>query len=105
MLLFEQEREKYYMDFIRLCDSRDPLRIRFYKRLFSDTFSKSGRAQKKLFDGYVGGWWRNEQGHPCAKHIELIDPNAVADGEVCSEIDGNAIWALHLKQNGTFQKI
>lgn len=105
MLKFERERGKYYMDFIHLCDSFDPLRIRFYKRLFTDTFTKSGRAQKKMFDGYMGGWWRNECGHPCAKHIELIDLDAVAEGEICIEIDGDALYGLYLKWNNTLQRI
>ena len=38
MMEFEAAREKYYLDFIHICNSYDPLRLKFYKRLFLEAF-------------------------------------------------------------------
>jgi len=55
MVKFEAERERFYLDFIGICDSFDPLRIKFYKRLFLETFHPKYRRQKKLYDIMVAG--------------------------------------------------
>lgn len=67
MIKFEAEREQFYLDFIGICDSFDPFRIKFYKRLFLETFHPKYRHQKKLYDSYRGGWWRDSDGPPVRK--------------------------------------
>ena len=46
MIKFEAERERFYLDFIGICNSFDPLRIKFYKRLFLETFHPKYRRLK-----------------------------------------------------------
>lgn len=38
MIKFETERERYYLNFIHICDSFDPFRFKFYKQLFLKHF-------------------------------------------------------------------
>ena len=72
MKKFEAEREQFYLDFLDICHSFDPFRFKFYKRLFLESFHPKYRSQKKLYDGYYGGWWRDSDGRPCANPIQLI---------------------------------
>lgn len=105
MIKFEAEREQFYLDFIGICDSFDPFRIKFYKRLFLETFHPKYRHQKKLYDSYRGGWWRDSDGRPCANPIQLIDTDSVSDGEICIERDDRCIYAVYLKTDGVLMKI
>lgn len=105
MMKFEAEREKFYLDLIQICNSFDPFRLKFYKRLFIETFHPQYRSLKKMYDGYCGGWWRDNNGHPCAKHIHLIDIAVVPDGEICIECDNKYIYAVYAKKDGTLIKI
>lgn len=105
MKKFEAERERFYMDFINICESFDPLRVKLYRRLFLETFHPKYRAQKKLYDNYYGGWWRDITGHPCANPIQLIDTASVSDGEICIERDDRCIYAVYLKTDGVLMKI
>lgn len=84
MIKFEQERETYYMSQIRAID-KNPFAC--YKQMLLNIFSPKHRAQKKLYDEYSGGWWRDEQGNPCAEHIQFIDTNSIKHGEICFEIN------------------
>ena len=84
MVKFEQEREAYYMAQIRAID-KNPFAC--YKQIILDIFSPKHKALKKLYDGYSGGWWRDEYGRPCAKHINFIDVNAIKPGEICFEVN------------------
>lgn len=59
MLEYEKEREQYYMDGISICNRRHI--FAFYKTLFLETFHPKYRAIKKEYDGYCGGWWRNDK--------------------------------------------
>lgn len=105
MMEFEAAREKYYLDFIHIFNSYDPLRLKFYKRLFLEAFHPKYRSLKKMYDGYIGGWWRDENGHPCAHPIELIDIDSVSDGEICIERDDSCIYAVYLKKDDCLIKI
>ena len=105
MIKFETEREKYYLNFIHICDSFDPFRFKFYKQLFLETFHPKYRLRKKLYDGYYGGWWRDSEGHPCANPIQLIDIASINDGEICIERDDKCIYAIYLKENNSLIKI
>ena len=58
MKKFEAEREQFYLDFLDICHSFVPFRFKFYKRLFLESFHPKYRSQKKLYDGYYGGWWK-----------------------------------------------
>lgn len=105
MVKFESDREKYYMDFIHLCDGHnDPFRLRFYKRLFLDAFHPRYRAAKKLYDGYQGGYWRDDRGYLCAKRIDLIDERLIESGEICIERDGECIYAIYVKKDGALNR-
>ena len=95
MIKFEAERERFYLDFIDICNSFDPLRIKFYKRLFLETFHPQYRRLKKLYNSYYGGWWRDSGGHPCANPIQHIDTDFVSDGEICIERDDRCIYAVY----------
>ena len=105
MIKFETERERYYLNFIHICDSFDPFRLKFYKQLFLETFHPKYRFKKKLYDGYYGGWWRDSEGHPCANPIQLIDIASINDGEICIERDDKCIYAIYLKENNSLIKI
>ncbi len=105
MIKFEAERERFYLDFIGTCDSFDPLRIKFYKRLFLEAFHPKYRSLKKLYDSYYGGWWRDSDGHPCANPIQLIDIDSVSDGEICIERDDRCIYAVYFKADGVLMKV
>lgn len=105
MMEFEAAREKYYLDFIHICNSYDPLRLKFYKRLFLEAFHPKYRSLKKMYDGYIGGWWRDENGHPCAHPIELIDMDSVLEGEICIERDDKCIYGVYVKKNNILHKI
>lgn len=100
MIKFEADREQFYLDFLSICDSYDPFRFKFYKRLFLETFCPKYRSQKKLYDNYYGGWWRDSDGHPCANLIQLIDIDSVSDGEICIERDDKCIHAVYMKKDG-----
>ncbi len=104
MKRFEEERERYYRSYIHLCDSFDPFRVNFYKRLFLDTFHPKYRAAKKMYDKYYGGWWRDENGHPCARHIEFIGRDCLFDGDICIERDDECIYAFYVFGGGTFYR-
>lgn len=105
MMEFEKERENFYLDFLHICDSFDPFRVGFYKRLFLETFHPKYRSLRKLYDGYYGGWWRDEAGHPCAFPIQRIDIDAVSDGEICIERDDRCIYGFYLKKDGLLIKL
>lgn len=85
MIKFEAERERYYLNFIHICDSFDPFRFKFYKQLFLETFHPKYRFKKKLYDGYYGGWGRDSEGHPCANSIQLIDIASIMDNPITDE--------------------
>lgn len=105
MKKFEAEREQFYLDFLDICHSFDPFRFKFYKRLFLESFHPKYRSQKKLYDGYYGGWWRDSDGRPCANPIQLIDIDSVSDGEICIERDDSCIYAVYLKKDDCLIKI
>ena len=105
MKRFEMKRERFYLDFLDICNSYDPLRFKFYKRVFLEAFHPKYRAQKKLYDGYYGGWWRDSDGHPCANPIQHIDVDSVSNGEICIERDDRYIYALYFKKDGCLVKI
>lgn len=105
MIKFEAERERFYLDFIDICNSFDPLRIKFYKRLFLETFHPQYRRLKKLYNSYYGGWWRDSGGHPCANPIQHIDTDFVSDGEICIERDDRCIYAVYVKKDGYLVRI
>lgn len=105
MKKFEAEREQFYLDFLDICHSFDPFRFKFYKRLFLESFHPKYRSQKKLYDGYYGGWWRDSDGRPCTNPIQLIDIDSVSDGEICIERDDSCIYAVYLKKDGCLVKI
>lgn len=102
---FEEERERYYLSFIGLCNSFDPFRVNFYKRIFLDAFHPKYRATKKMYDKYYGGWWRDKNGRPCAEHIGFIDSDCLTDGELCVERNDECIYAFYVFKRGVFHKI
>lgn len=104
MMKFEKEREDYYLDFIRLCDTHDPFKIAFYKRLFRDTFHPKYRAIKKMYDNYSGGFWRDENGYLCAENVAFIDKKYIDDGEICIEWKNECVYAVYLKRDGVLYK-
>lgn len=104
MVRFEKEREKYYLDFIDLCNSHDPFRIAFYKRLFLDAFHPRYRATKRMYDGYSGGFWRDDNGYLCARHIFDIDRKYINGGEICIERDDKCIYAVYVLKDDVFYR-
>lgn len=105
MKKFEAEREQFYLDFLNIYDSFDPFRFKLYKRLFLELFHPKYRSQKKLYDGYCGGWWRDSNGRPCANLIQFIDIDSVHDGEICIERDDRYIYAVYMKKNNSLVRI
>ena len=105
MIKFEAERERFYLDFIGTCNSSGPLRIKFYKRLFLETFHPKYRRLKKLYDSYHGGWWRDSDDHPCANPIQFIDIDSVSDGEICIERNDRCIYAVYVKKDCSLVRI
>lgn len=81
MLAYEAEREKYYMKFLE----GGPMDT--YIHLFLDKFSPKHRALKREYDGYFGGWYRDEFGYPCSTCIDCIDKDAIGDGSICFQVD------------------
>ena len=104
MFVYEQERERYYMEGISICN-RSHI-FAFYKMLFLETFHPKYRAIKKEYDNYCGGWWRNDKGWACAEHVQCIDPSKLCDGTVCLECDQyNNPTAVYVYKNNVFHKI
>lgn len=103
MRRFEQEREDYLMEGIRLCD-RSHLGA-FYKQLFLETFHPKYRAIKNYYEDYRGGYWRDEHGYICAEHTGNIDIEKITDGEFCIIRDDDAIYDIYVFSNGALIKL
>lgn len=101
LMQFESEREKYYIDLIQIC--RNP--FKFYARLFLDFFSPECRMKKKLYDGYQGGYWRDENGFLNARHIEDIPMSIIHDGDICIEREKETVYAIYVKRGNVFYNI
>ena len=103
MLQYESDRLEYYKDWISLCniDSVDKL-VKFYKMLLLEKFHPKYRGIRKQYDGYCGGWYRNERGWACSESINYIDINAMRDGDVGIETNGELIYKVYIFRDGSW---
>ena len=100
---FERDRELYYLDWINISNKHHL--GEFYKRMFLEIFHPQYRAVKKMYDGYAGGWYRNENGFACADHIAKIDRDKLNNGDICLEIIDDSIHAAYVYKNDMFCKL
>lgn len=103
MLRFEREREQYLTEWIAISNRRNL--GTFYKRLFVEAFHPKYRAIKKMYEGYHGGWYRDEHGRPTSAHVWLIDTEKLSDGEICVERDDTAIYGVYVYAEGVMHRI
>lgn len=103
MLRFERERELYLLDWIEISNRRHL--GTFYKHLFLEALHPKYRAIKKMYEGYHGGWYRDEHGRPTSAHVWLIDTEKLFDGEICVERDDEAIYGVFIYNDGVMHRI
>lgn len=98
MLAFEKAREDYYMKFINagVCE--------LYALWFKEIFIPKYRKLKKEYDGYSGGWYRDEKGIIHSKHIFYVDLNEVKNGDICIE-DYGIGYTPYIFENDTWHMI
>lgn len=98
MLAYEKAREDYYMKFINagVC--------KLYALLFKKIFIPKYRKLKKEYDGYLGGWYRDEKGFIHSKYIFCVDLDKVKNGDICIEHHGNC-YSCYIFENDTWHMI
>lgn len=78
MIAYEKDRENYYMQFLNVKST-----FEFYKLWLKEIFNKEYRELKKKYDGYCGGWYRDEDGVIHALDISCIDLGRIKNGDIC----------------------
>ena len=77
MIAYEREREKYYMQFLNTKST-----FEFYRLWIKEIFNKEYRELKKKYDGYCGGWYRDEDGIIHALDICFVDKDRIKDEDI-----------------------
>ena len=80
MIEFEQKRTDYYMESIEAIQEGKILT--FYRLWLREIFVPKYRKLRKLYDSYIGGWYRDEDGYIHTKAIEFVDEECINDGEI-----------------------
>lgn len=98
MIEFEEKRINYYLESINAIDQG---RIfTFYKLWLREIFIPKYKKLKKLYDSYIGGWYRDENGYIHTKAIEYVDIEYIKDGEIIlvEDLDYNPYY-VYVKNN------
>ena len=77
MIAYEKDRENYYMQFLNTKNI-----FEFYKLWFKEIFNKKYRELKREYDGYCGGWYRDEKNIIHAIDVSFVCRNKVKDGDI-----------------------
>jgi hypothetical protein len=83
MIAYEKARESYYVEFINAVENKQI--GKFYKLWLRELFVPKYKKLKKEYDGYIGGWWRDEDGIIHTKNIWSVDINKIPNGTICIE--------------------
>lgn len=87
---FEADRINYYLNRIGVSP------FECYKNIFIETFTKEGRRLKTLYDGYEGGYYRDENGYVHADHVCLLPLNEFQHGTIVIE---DSTERVYIKNN------
>lgn len=100
---FESDRINYYLNRIGV-----PL-FKHYKNVFLETFTKEGRRLKALYDGYEGGYYRDEHDYIHVDHVSLLPLNILRHGDIVIEDFTERVYAKNNNEAilfcGTFDDI
>lgn len=96
LLLYERERENYYMESISAVNRGDL--GKFYWLWLREIFVPKYRKLKKEYDNYYGnGWYRDEKGIIHTRHISNVETSGLNDGTICiTDIDGPRLSNIEL---------
>lgn len=93
MIAYEKDREDYYIQFLNTKNT-----FEFYRLCLKEIFNKEYRELKKKYDGYCGGWYRDENNIIHALDVSCIDLGKVKNGDICidhcdrTNVFHNDVW-------------
>lgn len=97
LIQFEKERQEYY---IRQLDEIHRNRLNCYKHIIQEYLTSKGRQLRKLYDNYLGGYWKDANGYIYTHNIHLlVDDGRFKSGQLAIEKHGDLVTGVYFYSN------